>query len=120
MRLRDLLQAGPGAAALQDADVPEHAPRAAARVTRAAISPSWRSNAARNRLVYFPRASGFGTRLSNLHLAEVHLQPDLPRQDEQLPRDILAGQILARIGLVTHAVRVAHQHAERTLPGRTC
>ena len=100
-------------AVLQDADVPEHG--AARRRPRdagghfAVVALERRQKPAR----VLPPRQRLRHEAVHLHLAEVHLQPDLPRQDEQLPRDILAGQILAWIGLgEPHAVRIAHDRAE--------
>ena len=85
---------------LQNADVAQHlAPRAGARLQAAAISTSYRAKAEKKRARKASPRERAGTRLSTRHVVDVHLQPDLAGEDQQLARDVLPGQILARIGL---------------------
>ena len=114
MIARVFLQARPGASALERA----HVPQDGASGGGALHAVGHLGVVACKRRQEMARVLSARERLRDeavhLHLAEIHLQADLAPENQQLSRNVLAGQILARIGLrEPHPVRVAHERAER-------
>ena len=117
MRRREFLEARLRASALEYADIAQHGaaparvfdargdlPVIARKITEELLRELHGPQRARDEAVH-------------RDLVELHLQPDLAREDQQLARDIGARQVVSRIRFrEADAVRFLHQRAERRRP----